>query len=114
MSFKLEDRDACTIVHIEASRLDSLNHEGLTEEIGQVIDSGKKNLILDLSKVGFMDSSGLRFLINTNNHLKKSKGRLVNFGAKKNVETVITMTGLQAVLEFASSENEAVERFSAS
>lgn len=111
MSFKLEDRDDCTIVHIEAPRLDSLNHEGLTEDLAHVIDSGKKNLVLDLSKVGFMDSSGLRFLINTNNHLKKSKGRLVNFGVKKNVETVITMTGLQAVLEFAATENEAVDRF---
>lgn len=112
MSFKLEDQGECTIVHIEASRLDSLNHEELTQELGKVIDSGKKHLVLDLSKVGFIESSGLRFLVSTNNHIKKSNGRMVNFGAKKNVAHVITTTGLNAVLEFADTEQDAVQRFS--
>jgi anti-sigma B factor antagonist len=112
MSFKLEDRPGCTIVHFETSKLDTLNARDLKAQMDSVVGGGKANLVFDLSNVRFMESSGMALLLHTNRLCKEHDGKLVNFGAQSLVWNVIKTSQLDKVLDFAEDEGQAVARFS--
>ena len=51
-------------------------------------------MILDLSRVSFIDSSGLRAVLSASNRLEAANGRLVVQGMSGAVERVFEITGL--------------------
>jgi len=58
---KTEKPVPVTILHLDGV-LDGSNHESLLVEAQKVYDAGARDLILDLSKLTFMSSAGLRAL----------------------------------------------------
>ena len=51
--------DNLTVVELEGPRLDASCAERFKSELKQIIDAGETRIVLDFSKVFFMDSSGL-------------------------------------------------------
>ena len=51
-------------------------------------------LVIDLSRVTYVDSSGLAVLINAVNEVESYGGRLMIAGAQENVKTIIESGGL--------------------
>lgn len=56
--------------------------------------TGASIVVLDASDVGFLDSSGLRVLVNTGQELSDAGGRLVIDGMSPAVHRVLEVSGL--------------------
>lgn len=67
-----------------------------------------RNIILDLTEVGFMDSTGLRTLVAVHNRLTKVGHRLRIVVPSGPVERVIAITGLTDALDTVLTLNDAV------
>ncbi|MFB7353112.1 STAS domain-containing protein [Streptomyces gardneri] len=90
-----DDRTAVLTVEGEldmetAGRLEDL----LTEQFGQ----GRRRLVLDLSALGFMDSSGLNILIRAVNRARETGGDLYLAAPTPAVRRILEITGVTTTM----------------
>ncbi len=81
------------------------------DEIKDLIDKGKTNVVADLSKVSFMNSSGLGILISALTSLRNAGGDLKICGASDRIESLLIVTKLITVFNHFKTLDEAVEAF---
>jgi len=84
----------------------------LREKVKGLLGEGKKQLVLNLKNVMFIDSSGLGALIAAHTSAKSSGAtlRLCNLGL--GAKELLQMTRLVTVFEISNSESDAVNSFS--
>jgi anti-anti-sigma factor len=70
--------------------------------------NGEKNIILDLGKCRYCDSSGLSSILVANRLCKNAGGMFVLTGLNDAVERLITISQLDTVLNITLSVEEAV------
>ena len=87
------------------------DHERFLGEIKALITDGHVDVLVDLSAVQYVDSTGLGSLVAGLATLRKSGGRLKICGSSERVEDVLIMTRLQLVLETHRTCAEALEAF---
>jgi len=66
----------------------------LAEEIDTLVAEGVTEVVLVLSGLGFVDSSGLRVIISADRDLAEKGGRLVLRAPSDNVKRLLEITGL--------------------
>ena len=81
-------------------------------KIHEYINHNKKNVVVDLAKVDWMNSVGLGMLISAMTTVKNSGGRFVLANITK-IETILTITRLIKVFECYDSREEAMKSFAA-
>lgn len=79
-------------------------------KIHEYITQNKKNFVIDLAKVDWMNSIGLGMLISAFTTVKNSGGRLV-LGNISKIESVLTITRLITVFEHYDTREEAIKAF---
>jgi anti-sigma B factor antagonist len=66
----------------------------LADTLDALVDDGAKLVVLDASDVEFLDSSGLRVIVNTGVKLSNAGGRLLIEGMSGAVQRVLEVSGL--------------------
>lgn len=79
-------------------------------KIHEYINQNKKNFVVDLKNVDWMNSVGLGMLISSLTTVKNSGGRLVLANITK-IESILTITRLISVFEHYDSREEALKSF---
>jgi anti-anti-sigma factor len=72
----------------------------LEAEVAQLRDAGFRRLVLDLSGLGFMDSSGLRFIIELDADARRDGFSIALVAGPPAVQRVFELTGTTAQLPF--------------
>tara|TARA_R100000027_G_scaffold10834_1_gene7750 strand:- start:8 stop:295 length:288 start_codon:yes stop_codon:yes gene_type:complete len=85
--------------------------ETFREELHKLIDEGKKEVIIDLGKVKFMNSSGLGILMGGYTTMKNAGGEMVICQADKKIESLLMVTQLIKVFNHFRTLEEAVAHF---
>lgn len=101
--------------HIESDRavltvhgeVDVYTAPTLRERILTVISEGASTVVVDLSKVGFMDSTGLGVLVGALKRLRQSDGNLIVVCDSEPVLKIFAVTGLTDVFGVVPSLDEA-------
>ena len=83
----------------------------LHEVVRQLVQEGKKHVLLNLEQVSAIDSSGLGELVAGYASLERSGGTLKLVNLPPRVTEVMTITKLVTVFEVFENENEAVASF---
>lgn len=73
----------------------------------EVIDAGAKRVIVDLSGVEFMDSTGLGVLVGALKRLRSAQGTLALVVTDYDIERMLELTGLDGVFDVYRSRDEA-------
>jgi len=77
--------------------------------LAEASEEEKPNIILNLSKVSMMDSSGLGVLVSSYTSIQKKGGNLILAGLGKGLQNLIAITKLTRVFDIYESEEEAVQ-----
>jgi anti-anti-sigma factor len=109
MEFKIENRDNYTLIQVLEEKLDTHIAPTLKSELVLVSGNGEKNIILDLSKCRYCDSSGLSAILVANRLCKNASGTFVLTGLNDAVERLITISQLDTVLNISKTVNEGIE-----
>ncbi len=80
--------------------------------IHEYIQQNKKNIVLDMAKVEWMNSVGLGMLISALTTVKNASGRLVLANITK-IESILTITRLITVFEHYDTREDAMKSFAA-
>jgi anti-sigma B factor antagonist len=74
-----------------------------------VISHGPTRVIVDLSGVGFMDSTGLSVLVSALKRLRSAGGALSLVVTDYDIERLLEITGLDGIVAIYRSRDEALE-----
>ena len=85
--------------------------EKFREDLHNLIKEGKKEVVVDLGKVKFMNSSGLGILIAGLTTMKNAGGNLLICCADKKIESLLMVTQLITVFKHYRTLKEAVAYF---
>lgn len=99
------DNDVCTIA-LEGE-VDVYTAPRLKEELVSVIEGGCPNVVVDMEKVGFIDSSGLGVLVSALRRARERDGVVRIVCTRDNILKIFRITGLDKVFPIFSDVAEA-------
>jgi anti-sigma B factor antagonist len=103
---RMPTADDIHIFKVEHPRLDAAAAPSFKQEVEAFASAQPKRVLLDLSAVEFVDSTGLGVLVSL---LKKmgSDGRIAVFGAGPSVQRLFQITRLDSLFRLCASREEA-------
>jgi anti-sigma B factor antagonist len=84
----------------------------LHDKLHELINQGKKKVIIDLSKVDWMNSTGLGILISGLTTMRNNGGELKLSNVTEKIQSLLTITKLITIFETFDSVDQAVQSFS--
>jgi anti-sigma B factor antagonist len=108
MNFATETRGDVTIIALDGNLMGGPDAGILNSKLHEQLASGTKRFVLDLSKVQFINSSGLGLLIGGVNAVRAGGGKLLIAGASEKILALFTITKLQRVFEHHPTVDVAV------
>ncbi len=109
MKYAVDKQEKYTVFSLKEENLNSLIAPELKSEFVILANEGVANLILDLSDVRFVDSSGLSAIL-TANRLWKDLGSFVLTGLESNnVKKLIEISKLDSVLTLIPTVSESID-----
>jgi len=108
MEFKIEKLENYTLIQVLEEKLDTHIAPSLKSELVLISGNGEKNIVLDLSKCRYCDSSGLSAILVANRLCKNASGIFILTGLNDAVERLVTISQLDTVLNITSSIEEAI------
>jgi anti-sigma B factor antagonist len=82
------------------------------ERMVELIESGKKQIVVDLSKATFIDSTTLGVLVGGVKRLRPAGGSLALVCTDENITKIFEITGLDRVFPIHGSREEALDAVS--
>lgn len=102
--------DHLTVISITGS-IDALTADQVANHFDQEYDNGNTRLVVDLSKVDFMSSAGLRAMLASLKQSRQMGGDLCLAGPQPDVERILKMSGFTSILKTYASVNDALADF---
>ncbi len=109
MSIEIQKKEGFSLVKVNAERLDTNVAADLKAELVVLNNNGEKNIVLDLGKCSYCDSSGLRAVLVGNRLCEDAIGTFVVSGLRPDVEHLIRISMLHTVLLITKTTDEAIE-----
>ena len=109
MKFSIDKRDKYSIFKLEDEKLNTLNAPKLKSELVILNAGGSKNIILDLSDVNFVDSSGLSAILIGNRLCKNVSGTFAVAHLNDYVAKLIKISQLDSILNILPTVEEAID-----
>lgn len=98
-----------TLVVRISGELDMLVADQLRKEIDQRLENSSiSNLILNLEKITFIDSSGLGVIIGRYKKVSSKQGRMYIIGASPSVEKILHFSGINKLVPLLRSEQDVI------
>lgn len=107
--FEVQTEKTYTRIKICADRLDALLAPRLKSELVVLSGSGVVNIVMDLNRVAYCDSSGLSAILVAHRLCRTVSGTFVLTGLSKEVERLIAISQLDSVLRIAYTEAQVEE-----
>jgi anti-anti-sigma factor len=104
-----EDRRAGVVVLALSGKLDATTAKPFEEKIVGVLDSGTQRLVVDLSQMDFVSSSGLRVFFLAAKRLRSTDGKIALCSMNDHVRQVFDLAGFSAIFSIYSSRDEAIK-----
>ena len=109
MKYSVDKQEKYTVFQVQENTLNSLAAPELKSQFVILYNAGVTNLILDLSPVEFVDSSGLSAIL-TADRLWKDVGSFILTGlAHPSVKKLIEISQLQTVLTIIPTVSESID-----
>ncbi len=112
MKTEITQQQAITIVAVTET-VDALTAPELTRTLSEQITAGRCNLVVDLTRVEFLSSAGLRTLLGAVKESRMHGGDLRIASANPGIDKVLKMSGFYNVAKVFASGAEALESFNA-
>lgn len=108
MHLEVKQEKGILLVKPLEKSIEAANCKDFKSKIIELLDEGDKNLILNLSEVEFMDSTGLGSMISILKVLANAEGQLLICEARAPVARVFDLTRLNKVFQLFPNEKEAL------
>jgi anti-sigma B factor antagonist len=108
VSFKIETQtldDGLPVIRLEGE-VDVYTAPQLKQAMIALLGKGAKRIVIDLTKVEYLDSTALGVLIGGLKRLREADGNLLLICPSARIKRVFEITGLDKIFEMYASEEE--------
>lgn len=107
MKFSIDKKEKYCVFKLEDEKLNTLNAPKLKSELVILNAGGAKNIVLDLTEVTFIDSSGLSAILTGNRLCKNSGGTFAVANPGDYVLKLIKISQLDSILNIFPTISDA-------
>jgi anti-sigma B factor antagonist len=111
MELETRDDGGVTIIAVRGDLVIGDAETSFKKTVTRLIEEGRVNLLVDLSSVGFLDSSGLGALVRALTNTQKEGGQTKLLNAGPQIRKLLQMTKLDSVFELHEDMEAAVTSF---
>jgi anti-sigma B factor antagonist len=111
---EIEERvvNSVTILDLKGKLILGEGDELLRDKVNSLVHQGRKNILLNLEGVPYIDSAGLGEVVRTYTTVSRQGGKLKLLHLTKRIQDLLSITKLLTVFETYDSEPEALKSFS--
>src|ERR687894_2418041 len=110
MELSVRENQGVTVVMV-SGEMDAGNSTQLREELDHLLAEGSRKLVIDLGKVGFMNSSGLATLVRYYKLARSNCGDISLAALQPKVRQAFQLSRLDRVFDLQPDVTRAVQRF---
>jgi anti-anti-sigma factor len=92
-------------------RLDTLHFPAVDKSLSALIDSNRKEIILDCLNLDYISSSGLRVLLKGLKQMEAARGRLTLCNMQPQITQIFKISGFDHLFEIYPGRQEAVSSY---
>lgn len=112
MKITVTQKEDICVIHLKG-RIIYESENYVKSEIDKLFESGQKKLVLDLTELSYINSSGLGILINLLKKIRGQNGDLHLACLSKEISELFRITSLDHVFKIFPIVDEAVQAYSA-
>ena len=113
MELQVDERGDVRIVRVKVAKLTYPTLSPFFAECRQLVESGTRKLVIDLSSVTYVDSASIGCLMDIYRLIHERSGAVKLAGVQPRVETMISMTGVHKLIDIHREEAAALDAFGA-
>jgi anti-sigma B factor antagonist len=110
MSFTIHRQADITIVEVEGQLIVG-NRQELKQRVLDEYESGARKVLVDFTRTGYIDSSGLGVLVSLAKRLREDGGELRLANLNDDLRTLFELTKLDTLFPISDSRERALESF---
>ena len=111
MNIDFKDHGDATVLTLKGNMMGGPETIGVHDKVKELIEQNKTNVIIDLSNVKWMNSSGLGTMMGCLTSLKNANGDLKLCGVTEKVKSLFMITKLITLFETYATADEALKAF---
>ena len=111
MRYSVDERYDAVVITLKGNVMGGPDGQQLHDQLRELTDDGKTNVVVDLSKVKFMNSSGLGMLISGMTTMRNAGGDLRLARVADRIQSLLVITKLVTVFKEYDTVDEAIESF---
>lgn len=111
MNYTINERYNTVVIELKGKVMGGPDAKTFRNDLDELIEEGKKNVVVDLSDVKFMNSSGLGILIGGLKKMNKAGGDLKICGATERIESLLMVSQLTKVFDNYETLDEALAAY---
>ncbi len=101
------------VIEVKGSLVGGEETDELRNAVADYVEQGTKKLVIDLSKVTYLNSTAIGVLVSAHTTFSKNKGHVKLCGINKNINNIFVITKLTLVFDVTESREEAIKAFEA-
>ncbi len=111
MDFKHELKGNILLLELDGDLLGANKEKEVLEVVKDQIEAKITSCVIDIAKVGYMNSTGLSFLIRLLTRFRNAGGDLVLLKPSDQAKKLLVITKLNNIFSVAQTEEEAIKLF---
>lgn len=112
MKLKSREKDRVVILDISGKLMGGEDADLFRDIIHGLIEEGKKRVIVNLSGVRWVNSTGVGILITGYTTMRRNKGDLKLLNVSNKIQSILYVTKLNLIFECFDDEDEAIASYS--
>jgi anti-sigma B factor antagonist len=105
-----KDASGVTVVQVDGQLIVG-NRQELKELVNQALDAGNRKILIDFSRTGYIDSSGLGALVALAKRAREVGGELRLSGLNEDLRSLFELTKLDTLFAIADTPEQALAGF---
>ncbi len=111
MNYNVDERYNCVVITLKGNVMGGPDGSKLHDSLHELQEAGKTNVVVDLGKVKFMNSSGLGMLISAMTSTRNAGGDLRLANVADRIQSLLVITKLITVFKHFDSVEAAAKSF---
>ena len=104
------DASGVAVVQVEGQLVVG-NRQELKELVQRSLDAADRRILIDFSRTGYIDSSGLGALVSISKRIREAGGELRLSGLNEDLRSLFELTKLHTLFEIAETPEQALASF---
>lgn len=100
------------VIEVKGSLVGGEETDELRSAVADFVEQGNKKLIIDLSKVTYLNSTAIGVLVQAHTTYARNKGQVKLSGINNNINNIFVITKLTMVFEVCETKDDAVKSLS--